>query len=87
MIAQKSIHAYPNPFDNKFFVDFSAIENLGQIHIIVTDIIGKTVYKKDNISFFGNPESIELPGVSSGIYLLKITDGKKELFAGKMIKK
>ncbi len=87
LIVQKSIHAYPNPFFNKFFVDFSAIENLGQIHIIVTDIIGKTVYKKDNISFFGNPESIELPGVSSGIYLLKITDGKKELFAGKMIKK
>ncbi|MBN1819623.1 MAG: T9SS type A sorting domain-containing protein, partial [Prolixibacteraceae bacterium] len=87
LIVQKSIQAYPNPFNDKFFLDFSAIENHGQIHIILTDIIGKTIYKKENISFFGNPESIELPGASSGIYILKITDGKKELFAGKMIKR
>jgi hypothetical protein len=31
LIVQKSIHAYPNPFDNKFFIDFSAFENSDQI--------------------------------------------------------
>ncbi|MCA1758152.1 MAG: hypothetical protein LC658_00140, partial [Bacteroidales bacterium] len=40
LIAQKSIHAYPNPFDNKFFIDFSAFENSSEINVSVTDIFG-----------------------------------------------
>ncbi|MBW6536540.1 MAG: T9SS type A sorting domain-containing protein [Mariniphaga sp.] len=87
LIAQKSIHVYPNPFDNKFFVDFSTIENSDRIEVSVTDIFGKTIYKKEGTVSSVGPELIELSGVKSGIYLLKVTDGKKVLFAKKMIKK
>jgi hypothetical protein len=87
LIVQKSIHVYPNPFDNKLFIDFSRIENSDRINVFVTDIFGKTIYKKDGTASSVSPEIIELSGVKSGIYLLKVTDGKKELFVQKMIKK
>jgi len=87
LIVQKSIHAYPNPFDNKFFLDFSTFENSDQLNVTVTDIFGKTIYKKDGTAPSIGSKLIELPGVKSGIYLLRVTGGNKVLVAQKMIKK
>jgi hypothetical protein len=87
LIVQKSIHAFPNPFNNKFFIDFSAFENSDQISVTVTDIFGKSIYKKDGIIPFSSPELVELSDIKSGIYLLKVASAGKVLFAQKMIKK
>ncbi len=87
LIVQKSILAFPNPFDNKFFLDFSAFENSDQVEVSVIDIFGKTIYKKDGVFPLGNQESIELSDAKSGIYLLKVSCGKNELFTQKMVKK
>lgn len=87
LVVQKSIHVYPNPFDSKFFLDFSALEERDQFEILITDIFGKTVYQKHGLTSFGGRESIELPNLKSGIYLIKVVEEGKLTFAAKVMKK
>lgn len=87
LVVQKPIHVYPNPFDSKFFLDFSALDERDQIEILVTDIFGKTVWQKNGLTSFGGPEPIELPNLESGIYLVKAIEEGKLRFTAKVMKK
>lgn len=70
------LSAYPNPFQERFIVQFNLFE-AGNVEISLTDISGKQVLTKN----FGNQRSglhyleLEASGLSSGMYIFSLTSG------------
>lgn len=62
---------YPNPTTGKFFVTFS--RELKNAKVLLTDINGKVIQQ-----FIGNGYKLnfDLSSVASGVYLVRIEDGK-----------
>ena len=74
------IRVFPNPFRNIIHIDCSkAIGKEEQLHLSVTDMIGKTIYKTDRLSA---ENKIDASHWTPGIYFLKIADdsGHQELY-------
>ncbi|HET8572851.1 MAG TPA: T9SS type A sorting domain-containing protein [Edaphocola sp.] len=75
-----NIHVFPNPFGGSIHIDLgTGIRHPEQLHLTVSDILGKTVYRQDGLSGKNSIEAVSWP---QGIYFLKITDetGHQELF-------
>ncbi len=66
---------FPNPNNGSFTVKFNNLNSM--VGIKVLDIRGRSIYNKSYTSTVTFNEDINLKGVQSGIYLLKITDGSK----------
>lgn len=78
-IQQMQITVFPNPFNVQFVI--SGLKN--KANVVITDISGKTIAEYFNIS--NNQTINNLQDLKSGIYLIRITDGKNQ-FLSKMIK-
>jgi hypothetical protein len=65
----------PNPFRDKLQI---AVENPSgtMISVSVTDVSGKVLAQKNNISPLNSVIQLELPGMKPGMYFLKILDGE-----------
>ncbi len=88
VFAQSEFSVYPNPFTGSFYVDCSAIENLNEVEILVTDMFGKTVYAENGTdAFYAEKKQVDLSDKSPGIYVVNIRDGKSLLSTNKIIKK
>lgn len=75
--AFSDINLYPNPNNGSFNVQFTPYSD--QINVSVFDIRGRVIFNKQyqNNGLFN--ETIQLDNVQSGIYLVKIQDGSKNL--------
>jgi subtilisin-like proprotein convertase family protein len=69
---------YPNPNNGSFTVSFNSNSN-NKINIDVFDIRGRNVYSDEyqNNGFFN--ENIQMSTIQSGIYLVKVQDGDKQI--------
>ncbi|MBS7256176.1 zinc-dependent metalloprotease [Flavobacterium branchiicola] len=67
---------YPNPNKGNFNIQFKS-DSLSEIKIYVHDILGKQVYLKTYPPTKQFSQNIQLPNVSSGIYLISVIDGDK----------
>ncbi|MFY0630961.1 MAG: VCBS repeat-containing protein [Flavobacteriaceae bacterium] len=68
----KSFSVYPNPSDDGVFY-LSILNN--EVHqIVVTDLSGRRVFVKDNIT---SSDQFDLSNLSSGVYIAKVISGKK----------
>jgi subtilisin-like proprotein convertase family protein len=69
---------YPNPNNGTFAIQFRS-NSSSNVKVNVFDIEGRMIYEKDyeNIGVFS--ENIELKGVRSGLYLVRISDGDKKM--------
>ncbi len=73
------LHCYPNPSDGSFFVDLSG---MGSSNVVITDLLGQQLYHSIV------PEGIhqiDEPGLSSGIYLIRVTNQQNEVYLQKII--
>lgn len=70
------ISIYPNPTNSHFFVDFT--KSASEINISVFNILGETVYNNVLVSA-SSPLEINLNGIDSGIYFLRIDNGQEKL--------
>jgi hypothetical protein len=76
---------YPNPSNGIFNLDLGET-NFTNGEIIVTDILGKTIYKSEIRSRgVGTKSEINLKGNSSGIYFYRITNENRIVSSGKLI--
>lgn len=72
-----ALSVYPNPSQGSSFVDFNLI-NGSMISLEVKDVIGQTVAKVIQTQKFGSGlHHIELPVLSSGIYMINVTVNNK----------
>ncbi|MBI4648901.1 MAG: PKD domain-containing protein, partial [Bacteroidia bacterium] len=74
------LSVYPNPFNDKTFIKFSN-PNHSRYTLIITDVTGKTVFVKENIT----TEKIEFSraGLSDGFYMIELF-GERNL-KGKLV--
>jgi len=70
-ILDGDINVFPNPVNNKLFIDSE--ESFDRLEIF--DVTGKSVF-----SFNGAPSEIDLSYLSDGIYFLNFKFGKESLF-------
>ena len=69
---------YPNPNNGSFTISFNS-NSVNKINVAVFDIRGRSVYSNDyqNNGFFN--ENVQLGNLQSGIYLVKVQDGDKQI--------
>lgn len=88
VVAQSGFNVYPNPFENRFYIDYNTENAFSRIEITVTDIFGKTVYRQTGVdAFHASKIQVELPDVSKGMYLLTVTEEKRTVYSRKLVKK
>ncbi len=65
---------FPNPSEGNFDIQFASSPESGQVKIVVYDILGNTVFKKNfpNALFF--KQNIQLSTAAAGVYLVSVTD-------------
>lgn len=85
--AKNIFNVYPNPFTNNFFIDCANLADKSDVDIVVTDLMGKTVFSKTWADTQFNPkEQIDLSYAKPGIYLVKIIDSASNMITKKIIK-
>jgi hypothetical protein len=69
---------YPNPNNGDFNIQFNSTSN-EPIELAIFDIRGRQIYQNvyTNNGFFN--ENLQLANLQSGVYLVKVKDGKNEL--------
>jgi hypothetical protein len=87
VFAENRAGVYPNPFKNSFFVDCSSKQENTPVEIVVTNLMGKTVYRETGIDPIFSPKmEIDLSGNSAGIYLVSVNDGRGNVNTNKIVK-
>ena len=83
-LSTKSLHMYPNPAGDYFFVEIP--QPTSSLQVSITDMMGRVVYE-ENVQTKGivDPLRISSERFSPGIYLIKIVN-ERELLTGKIIK-
>ncbi len=78
---------YPNPFNNSISIQFTLKKPMS-INCQVKDITGKSIYFEDftNVNIGSNNKTINLEGLSSGIYLITVKMGNDGTKTIKVIK-
>jgi len=86
ILGNDKVSVYPNPVSNKAMtVQFDKVP-AGRYNLTLLDASGKIVLARSLvINFFGQVEKINLPRSASGMYLLKVSGGMKEVFSNKVI--
>jgi Secretion system C-terminal sorting domain len=80
-----TVKAFPNPVNNELTID--AFSDAKSLDFEVVDVIGRSVfYKKEQNTEGSKSLTINTLGWSSGIYMLKVTDGKN-VFQQKIVKR
>jgi len=85
--ADKNVNVYPNPFSNNLTFDCESIDNLSSVDIIITDLMGKTVFRETMNDIQYNPKlKVDLSSVKPGIYLASLTDANYKTITKRIIK-
>lgn len=66
---------YPNPNKGSFTIQFASESNA--VKVFVHDILGKSVYAQTFEASGDFSQTIQLPNVSAGIYLVTVVDGNR----------
>ncbi len=69
-VTSNTFHVYPNPFSQKLYLDLASDDENSDHTIEIFDLPGTKVYTQ---KFKGNNLELDLKGISSGVYLLKIS--------------
>ncbi len=78
---ENTITVYPNPFSD--FTTLVLSKPLFKATLLVYDIVGKEVWRKENLT--GREIKISRGGMSQGMYFFKIIDGNTSTGQGKML--
>ena len=69
---------YPNPNNGTFAIQFNS-NSSSNVKVEVFDIEGRMIFDKEYENSGVFSENIELRGLQSGLYLVRITDGSKKM--------
>ena len=80
------LSVWPNPFNNQinFAVGNLQIESLTEVKVI--DVLGKTIMQTNYTNRSELNETIDLSGISSGIYFMSVTNNNNKLSVYRIIK-
>lgn len=75
---------YPNPFKNSFTINGLEYFGENQLHLSITNINGKEIYKK-SIKAYMDELTINIPDITSGLYFLFIYSDSRIFFKKEII--
>jgi hypothetical protein len=78
----------PNPFNRQVTVIINTPNAIGNMGVVVSDAIGRTVYSKvvnKPAGYFS--VAINSSGWMDGIYSIKLLDGSKRIFVQQLLKR
>ena len=70
MTIASKINIYPNPTQDRLYIDISSLE--GNYQVSIFDVLGNQIFRKDIVSGIHN--NVNLSQVASGMYLIVISD-------------
>jgi hypothetical protein len=81
----KDFNVYPNPFSSNINIDWKGKQQ-SNVTIRLTNIVGQEVYKTSTKLTTGK-NSVSIPSLNSGNYILLIQDADGKSWSSKMVKK
>lgn len=69
-----SVSIYPNPSENKIFVDYN-LQEMNPVKLVITNYLGQVVYETENV--LPNQET-DLHTLEKGFYFFTIQSGKRQ---------
>jgi subtilisin-like proprotein convertase family protein len=69
---------YPNPNKGDFNIQFTNVSSTN-VQVLVHDLLGRKVYEKEFDNKLNFNETIHLKNVQSGVYLITVAAGKREI--------
>ena len=83
----ENVNIYPNPFSESLTFDCVNINNQSTVDIMITDLMGKTVFRETLYDIQYNPKlKVDLSAIKPGIYLASITDTNYNTITKRIIK-
>jgi hypothetical protein len=83
----ENLIVYPNPFSGNLTFDCEKMNNQSSVDIIITDLMGKIVFRETMNDIKYNPKlKVDLSSVKSGIYLASLTDSNNKTITKRIIK-
>ena len=79
------ISVFPNPLENMLSVDLPVMTS-DELSIIITDYLGREVYRRNTYSNSGRIE-LNLSDLLSGVYNLSVIEGKSNIYTTKIVKR
>jgi hypothetical protein len=74
---EQAYQLFPNPNDGSFILR-QTINDATPVTIEITDMLGRVMVTKD-VRFANNTTQLQLNNLSSGVYLLRVTDNNKKI--------
>jgi hypothetical protein len=85
--AIENVNVYPNPFSGKLTFDCEKINYQSSVDIIITDLMGETVFKQTMNDIKYNPKlQVDLSTIKPGIYMAILTDTNQKTISKRIIK-
>jgi hypothetical protein len=83
----ENVNIYPNPFSGSLTFDCVKLDNQSSVDIIITDLMGKTVFRETLNDIQYNPKiKVDLSAIKPGIYLASLTDTNYKTITKRIIK-
>ena len=82
----ENIRIYPNPANNILYIEY-LLTNKKDVHLSITDILGKESLKQDFDAGEGqNFYKLDISNLQKGVYILKLSGGQENLITRKIVK-
>ena len=72
-----SIKILPNPNDGSFIIDCSLTNNFSPQALQIIDVMGKVVYRKENLNSADVIQKIDLINIPNGMYIVQLSSEQK----------
>jgi hypothetical protein len=83
----ENLNVYPNPFSGSLTFDCENISIQSSVDIIITDLMGSTIYRETMHDIQYNPKlRVDLSTIKPGIYLASLTDTNFKTITKRIIK-
>jgi hypothetical protein len=69
---------YSNPSNGDFTIQFTSNENNGNVKVVVYDLFGKLIFQKEYANKLFFKQDIQLQGLSSGVYIMTVSDDTRK---------
>jgi hypothetical protein len=75
---------YPNPNNGIFTLSYNLAKDITEADVVITDVTGKLMYQ-NKLDTGNHSISLKLQNVQSGIYFVKVMNGKETISVNKVI--
>jgi acetyl esterase/lipase len=84
---ESAVSVFPNPNNGAFTLNYQFEDVINNLKVEVVNTLGQVVFARNIENAFAGSSSFDLTNVTGGVYLVKITDGKKQAVKRVVIQK